>query len=29
VRLEPFEPLDRATRAELEDEAARLADFCQ
>jgi hypothetical protein len=27
VRLEPFEPLARATRRELEDEAARLAAF--
>jgi hypothetical protein len=27
VRLEPFEPLDNAARAELEDEAARLAAF--
>jgi len=27
VRLEPFEPLARAARRELEDEAERLAAF--
>jgi ABC-type nitrate/sulfonate/bicarbonate transport system ATPase subunit len=29
VHLEPFEPLDPATRRELEDEAERLALFHQ
>ena len=29
VRLEPFEPLDRATRRQVEDEAERLARFHQ